>query len=173
MTGSFDSSIQALNDSTYYSITLHMYPIWEEDISAKWLYVEQSVSSMQDKPYRQRVYKVTESGDTSYISEVYTLPDDSLFIGKWREPEFFKAYGPVNLISREGCAVHMEWVSPERYEGSTKGKNCLSSLRGASYATSKVVVEKDMISSWDQGFDIDGKQVWGAVDGPYIFKRIK
>jgi hypothetical protein len=25
--------------------------------------------------------------------------------------------------------------------------------------------------TWDQGFDKDGKQVWGAVKGGYEFKR--
>jgi len=29
MTGSFDSSQQAKEDSTYFDISLHMYPIWE------------------------------------------------------------------------------------------------------------------------------------------------
>ncbi len=173
MTGSFDSSEQALNDSNYYSISLHMYPIWEEDIMATWLYVEQAVSTMQDKPYRQRIYRLTGSDKEGYISEVLTLPVDSLFIGKWKAPDYFEAYSPADLTSREGCAVYVRRTHPDRFEGSTQGENCMSSIRGASYATSTVVIEKGVISSWDQGFDADGKQVWGAVNGPYIFKKSK
>ena len=173
MIGSFDSSEQALNDSNYYSISLHMYPIWEKDIMATWLYVEQAVSSMEDKPYRQRIYRLTGSDKEGYISEVFTLPVDSLFIGKWKAPDYFEAYSPADLTSREGCSVHMRRTHPDRFEGSTQGENCMSSIRGASYATSKVVIDKGVISSWDQGFDADGKQVWGAVNGPYIFKKSK
>lgn len=55
MTGSFNSVEQAAVDSNYYDITLHMYPIWK-DREGDWLYVEQSVTANQAKPYRQRIY---------------------------------------------------------------------------------------------------------------------
>lgn len=57
MQGSFDSSAQSLENESNYDITLHMYPIWTGS-DTKYLYVEQSVTSNQAKPYRQRVYKV-------------------------------------------------------------------------------------------------------------------
>ena len=56
MQGSFNSQTQADQDSTYYNISLHMYPIWQE--KGNWLYVEQALNRMQDKPYRQRIYEV-------------------------------------------------------------------------------------------------------------------
>ena len=39
----------------------------------------------------------------------------------------------------------------------------------ASYATSIVETTDSMILSWDQGWDSNDQQVWGAVDGAYIF----
>ena len=57
MQGSFDSKKQSFDDSNYFDITLHMYPIW--DNRGNFLYVEQSVSSMQETPYRQRIYEIT------------------------------------------------------------------------------------------------------------------
>jgi len=39
MTGSFSSSKQAQSDSTYYDITLHMYPIWTAQ-EGDWLKME-------------------------------------------------------------------------------------------------------------------------------------
>ena len=74
---------------------------------------------------------------------------------------------------RQGCEVVLSRNADGSYEGSTIDKNCKSTLRGASYATSKVRVEKGMITSWDQGFDDKDEQVWGATEGPYIFKTIK
>ena len=56
MQGSFDSKEQAAEDSAYYAISLHMYPIWPE--RGQFLYVEQALAAMQDKPYRQRVYEL-------------------------------------------------------------------------------------------------------------------
>ena len=171
MMGSFNSAEQAANDSDYYDITLHMYQIWPNE-EAVYLYVEQAVTSMQDKPYRQRVYKVEEQED-GYISSVYTLEHDSLYIGKWQEPDFFNKVKPEDLMEREGCAVYMKAQGPASYKGSTDGNACKSTLRGASYATSTVEVRPGVVTSWDQGFDADGKQVWGAEKGPYVFKQLK
>lgn len=43
MIGSFNGSAQAKKDSTYYDITLHMYPIWVNPKSNKrYLYIEQN-----------------------------------------------------------------------------------------------------------------------------------
>lgn len=53
MQGSFNSAIQAEIDSTYYNISLHMYPIWED--KGNFLYVEQALTSTPNKPYRQRI----------------------------------------------------------------------------------------------------------------------
>jgi len=59
------------------------------------------------------------------------------------------------------------------FEGSTVGKGCASELRGASYATSEVRITPEQLLSWDRGFDAQGKQVWGATKGGYVFKKIK
>lgn len=170
MQGSFNSAEQAAADSAFYNITLHMYPIWEKD-DAKWLYVEQAVSQMQDKPYRQRVYKVEKTGDNHYQSVVYTLKDEANFVGKWSEPKFFDQYDTSILEERDGCAVLLEKTGPKTFSGSTQDDNCKSSLRGARYATSQVTIKDGTIISWDRGFDQNGKQVWGATQGGYIFEK--
>jgi len=171
MQGSFDSSEQAEKEANYYDITLHMYPIWKDKKDAKYLYVEQSVTSKQDKPYRQRVYKLVDNNDGTIASYVYSIKDDSLYIGKWNEPSFFDSKNIDILDIRKGCEVILTKQSDGTFSGSTGAESCGSSLRGASYATSKVFVAEGVITSWDQGFDNSGKQVWGAEDGPYIFKK--
>jgi len=170
MTGSFSSAEQAGADTNYYNISLHMMPIWPNE-AADYLYVEQAVTTTPSSPYRQRVYKLEKMADGAYSSSVYTLANDSLFVGKWKKPEFFESYAPSSLILREGCAVYLYRNSDGSYTGSTKDQGCESTMRGASYATSVVDIRSDKISSWDQGFNADSKQVWGAENGPYIFKR--
>ena len=81
MTGSFNSERQSQEDAEFYSITLHMYPVWESS-DQQWLYVEQAVTAMQDKPYRQRMYLVEELAPDSFRSVVYTLENEADFIGK-------------------------------------------------------------------------------------------
>jgi hypothetical protein len=171
MSGSFSSQAQAEADSNYYDIRLEMAPIWEDEDDEHWLYVEQATASHQDKPYRQRVYRVVFQGGV-FHSEVYALPGPERFVGAWKEPARLDTITPDSLAVREGCVVILEWNGEDAYEGSTVDQNCTSQLRGASYATSHVVITDESITSWDQGFDAEGAQVWGATKGGYVFRRV-
>jgi hypothetical protein len=48
----------------------------------------------------------------------------------------------------------------------------VSTLRGASWESSEVVLLPGVLETWDRGFDAAGQQVWGAVKGPYRFVRL-
>lgn len=178
MSGAFASTAQSERDTEYFDIRLHMTPIWPQHSTptAKWLYVEQAMATALDKPYRQRIYRVTEAGLTpqgqpTFISEVYEFENPLGFAGAYASPKAFDNLTPAQLTSREGCEVLLTRLMPGVYEGGTQGNNCQSSLRGASYASSKVHIDSTGLLTWDQGFDKDGKQVWGAVKGGYEFKR--
>ncbi len=171
MQGSFDSSQQAAEDEAFYDITLHMYPIWKDREDAKYLYVEQSVTKSQERPYRQRVYKLFQNASGDYVSEVYKLPNEKNWIMAWKDSRKWDALKPEQLEIREGCEVVMKRLGEHHFKGATGATSCGSTLRGASYATSKVEVTKGKIESWDQGFDKDGKQVWGAEKKGYVFLK--
>ena len=179
MTGSFNSAQQAAADSSYFNISLHMYPIWENR-AGHWLYVEQALNEMQEKPYRQRIYQVEQTEDqtfkttvyATFKTTVYTLTNPDEAIGKWKTPGWFDRFDESMLEEREGCGVHLIKTALGSYQGSTKKGECKSSLRGASYATSEVIISEGEIYSWDQGFDEHDKQVWGATEGGYVFRKI-
>ena len=139
MTGTFNSAAQAASDSAYFDITLHMYPIWKD--KGHWLYVEQSVTAMQNKPYRQRVYQLVPGKKGEMKSVVYTLPEPDEFIGAWKKAKQFNELKPEDLALRKGCAVVLKKQDDGNYSGSTVGKSCKSTLRGASYATSIVTIK--------------------------------
>ena len=170
MQGSFNSRNQSLTDSNYYDITLHMYPIWGS--KKNFIYVEQSVSSMQEKPYRQRIYEIKRNSDSTFTSVIYKLPNDSLFIGAWRDTSLFRDLKISELTRLDGCEVILKNIGEKHYLGSTDEKSCPSVLYGASYATSEVEILNDKIISWDRGFDIDDNQIWGATNGGYVFNKI-
>ncbi|MEM7306571.1 MAG: chromophore lyase CpcT/CpeT [Planctomycetota bacterium] len=171
MTGSFTSAAQAAAaPDDYFDIRLYMEPIWPERDDGPWLYVEQAAASALERPYRQRVYHLIDT-DEGVRSDVYALPDDPLeYAGAWRTPERFDALTPDLLVLREGCSIHLVEAGGV-YVGATRGEGCQSSLGGASYATSEVRVEPELLTSWDRGWDAEGEQAWGAELGPYLFVR--
>ena len=170
MQGHYSSEAHSIEDKSYYNISLRMTPIWKE--KGNYLFVEQAMFDKQDKPYRVRVYKVSQRGD-EFVSEIYTLKNEKDWIGKWTNPEVYNQLSETDIELKQGCEVVLKRVEKNKFSGSTGDKTCPSELRGASFANSIVTVTKDGIVSWDQGFDKDGKQVWGAEKGGYKFVKIK
>ncbi len=167
MQGSFSSEEQSSRDSSFHNISIHIYPIWKEN--GLWLYVEQALFTEQDKPYRQRIYEIKRENDSLFSSNVYTIPNATDWIGKWKIPEAFNKLSPDFLQQRSGCTVYLRKIKKNHFKGSTNEMDCPSDLRGASYATSEVEIFKDKFISWDRGFDVEKKQVWGSVKEGYIF----
>ena len=172
MTGAFSSSEQAAIDpDNFYAVRLTMVPIWSSRADGPWLYVEQAIEDSLDAPYRQRVYHLVETSN-GVSSEVYTLPGDPMEVaGAWAEPERFDAWSPDDLTERDGCAIHLV-PAGDVWVGSTNERDCASTLRGATYATSEVSISDGTVTSWDRGFDANGEQVWGATEGAYVFERM-
>lgn len=178
MTGSFSSEAQSKADSNFYDIRLHMVEIQMGNEPGNWLYVEQALGSAQDKPYRQRVYQVVEITLGIYESRVYEFENPLQYAGGWNDASKLFNLTFDKLILRDGCSITLKYehelvgdININRFVGSTGATSCPSSLRGASYATSEVVITEDQLLSWDRGWDVNGKQVWGAETGGYIFVK--
>ena len=172
MSGSFTSEQQSKNDSDFFDIHLQMKPIWEERKDGFWLYVEQAIVSALEKPYRQRIYHVNLLNDTTIISEVFEMKSPMRFAGAYKNVAVLNSLTLDSLEARAGCGILLHAHSNGTFVGSTKNQDCLSSLRGASYATSEVVIHKQLLVSWDRGWDATGKQVWGAVKSGYQFVKL-
>lgn len=173
MAGTYSSAAQAASDPEFKVIELHMTPIWSARSDGAWLYVEQAAAEARDAPYRQRVYQLAEASTPGRVeSRVFELPGDPLsFAGAWRDPSRLDVLTPASLVPRQGCTVVVARLPDGTWSGSTLGDRCRSTLRGASYATSEVTISAHELRSWDRGFDAEGKQVWGAVKGPYRFLK--
>lgn len=170
MTGEFDSSEQAAEDSSYYNITLKMTRIWPDKTNGIYIYVEQAVASTPDEPYRQRVYFLSQIDEFNFSSDIYELKEPEKYIGTWQNAEDWSDSNVFDLKYKEGCTVFLNYDGFQ-YTGQTNKGACSSSLRGAAYATSEVVMLPSQLTSWDRGYDASDKQVWGAEKGPYIFKK--
>jgi hypothetical protein len=173
MSGYFSSQKQSLQDTSYRDVRLHMFPIWKARDDGYWFYVEQAVAEYAGRPYRQRIYNLYQASDTTFYSEVYTLSDPAAFTGAWKKERSLPEISRDSLELRTGCTTILRRSSASAFSGGTQGRGCESNLRGASYATSQVVIQRDKLISWDRGFDAEGKQVWGAEKGGYVFRKIE
>lgn len=171
MQGSFDSYEQAKNDSAYFDVSLEMVKIWKKDKQTRWLYVEQAITKNKEKPYRQRIYGITQIAENEFVITVYLMPEEENYVGAYKKSKKrFKKLSPKQLTEKEGCEITLSF-NGALYTGSTDNRSCPSQLRGAAYATSEVEIYKDQLLSWDRGFDENNEQVWGAEKGAYIFKK--
>lgn len=169
MVGSFSSKEQAEKDSSYFNIELEMVQIWKDRTDGPWIYIEQAVAETKDQPYRQRVYQIKQRSDGKIESIVYSIPDPLRFAGDYKKEFPLLRLTPDSLLIKAGCDVVLYRTDDGYFEGGTIDKNCKSDLRGASYATSEVMIDKDKMVTWDRGFDENGNQVWGATKGGYVF----
>ena len=168
--GHFDSSDQAINDPTYFDISLKMCPVDAPWLGERVLYVEQAVSTRLAEPYRQRLYVIAPLGD-DVVSRVFELTAPQAFIGLCDQDQVI-GINEGDAAIKSGCEVYLA-EQGETYIGGTAGKGCLSSLNGASYAASDVTLTEGQVTSWDRGYDAQDNQVWGATDGPYRFVRLQ
>lgn len=169
MAGHYDSRDQAAADSTYYPIALSMVPIWSERRDGHWLYVEQAMAETPENPYRQRVYRVSAGAAGEVLSAVFTIEQPARFVQGWRNGAL-ASLTEAMLQPREGCTVALRRVQ-DGWRGATRGTACASDLRGAAYATAEVMLDATQMRSWDRGYAADGRQVWGANAGPYVFVK--
>jgi len=169
MQGHYTSEKQSISDESYFNISLRMTPIWTD--KGNYLFVEQAMFDKQESPYRVRVYKVYQRNN-EFVSEIYTLKNEKEWIGKWNNPKVYDALTEADIELKSGCEVVLQQNTDGTFSGKTGEKTCPSELRGASYASSIVTVTPTQIISWDQGFDKQGKQVWGAEKGGYVFEKI-
>lgn len=169
--GRYDSSAQAAADAEFRDIHLRICPVSVPSLGAWVLYVEQAAAESLTAPYRQRLYVVeADPNDPDRaVSRVFELAAPEAAVGLCDAPDRLMLTADA-VEERPGCAVNLAWEDGA-FVGATHPTACLSTLRGASYATSEVRLTDEGLTSWDRGYDAGGVQVWGAVVGPYKFVR--
>ncbi len=174
--GDFDSSGQATKDSGYDAISLRMCGLEVPDIGERVLYVEQAFASRLEAPYRQRLYSVEAiNGQVAVLP--FTLADQFAvkMINACDRDDLEQVSEVIDsawLTEELGCTLWLESDGDGTYAGGTDGTLCSTTIGDAVFTTTEVVLESMSISLWDRGWVSENRQVWGAVDGPYTFKRV-
>lgn len=172
MLGSYSSAEQAARDTNYFNIELEMVRIWLKETDGIWLYVEQAMAKKKEKPYRQRIYHLTQQDDSTFISTVCNLDSMHLFMGGYRDVARFNGLNTVEAKPLPGCDLILHWRNGH-FIGSTDRDKCKNAWGKATYATSEVDIGPDGMLSWDRGYNDAGEQVWGAEHGGYHFVKRK
>ena len=169
MVGSFSNHAQAQLDTEYLDVRLSITRVWANRADGPWLLVEQSMAQTPLEPYRQRVVQIVRLPDGRFELRSYFLPDAVKWIGEGSREEPLVAVNPRDLAFRPGCETRLRHREDGAFEGSTDVGTCPSTVAGASFLTSDVVIWPRRTISWDRGWSSVGAQVWGATHRGYEF----
>lgn len=136
-----------------------------------YLYQEQAMVTAPDRPYRQRVLKLSQTPDGEAVESFgFRLVDDESWAGLCDRPTSDRVMTAGDL-GEATCGLRLEPEGDE-YWGSTPEGGCPSQYQGASYTTNTVHLTETTMETWDRGFDAEGNQVWGAGEEGYEFVDI-
>jgi CpeT/CpcT family (DUF1001) len=169
--GRFDSADQARSTPGYPPIQLVACSADVPALGPLVLYVEQARMDATETPERQRVYVIEQGNpaESVAVARVFELAEPRSSVGacgRSVRPRFTRD----ELVERVGCMVSLRADGPV-YRGATTGRSCPTTLSGATYVTSDVVLDTVGLRSWERGFDPSGAQKWGSESGPYVFVR--
>ncbi|WP_299608309.1 chromophore lyase CpcT/CpeT [uncultured Aquimarina sp.] len=172
LTGKFSSKKQAKEESGYAAVCLINSPIWK-DQSGYWFYQELFNEEKSTAIYNQRIINIKRVDSITISSSSYIIPNQKKYINGWKDTSLFNQLTIDSLTVRAGCDVYFKKKTSTIYQGKTSKNSCSSSFsKKIKYTTSNIVMSRNKISSWDRGYDSEGKQVWGKIEGPYDFIRV-
>lgn len=176
--GTMDSSSQSLLDRDYVDVRVTQCEIVVGDQPGHldpsiFLYVEQALSLSLQAPYRLRVIKLSPDGLSArgVVSSIYevNLPSEQLLnlCGKKLEQRVLSWFDLKDVQ----CSVYMNKIG-NLWVGETQKAKCPNDYGSGKFVSSKVRLSQNGMYSWDQGWDGEGNQVWGAVKGGYTFEKM-
>jgi len=176
LAGRFSSEAQSRDDPDYFDVRCDGLPLWKER-GEHWLYVERTVPGLPESPYRQTVYRLGDDAAAKpekrrFELDAYAIVEPARFAGATSDPARLSAMTPQDLVARPGCSIVLVRGGDDTFTGGTTGRSCPGDAPGVAYVTSEWTVARDGLTRWDRGFDADGRQVWGATKGPYVFRRV-
>jgi hypothetical protein len=172
--GTMDSSAQAMRRRDFRDVRithcrLPSDPGQPQDGSVM-MYVEQGMSLDSNRPYRQRLMRLTAGeGDTVVSSIFKPAVDPVAFVGLCDKPLAERKVKPTDFGAAD-CHVILRRTT-DGWAGASEANGCPNNHRGAVLATSEVKLGPTGMTSWDRGWDAEGKQAWGSVPGPYEFVK--
>ncbi|MEA5448376.1 chromophore lyase CpcT/CpeT [Leptolyngbya sp. CCNP1308] len=173
MAADFSNQQQAFDNPPLFAhIRVCMRPLPTETLGGLGFYIEQAYDFMIQQPYRARGMKLSAQGDHILI-ENYTLKDGEAFHGASRNLDQLAKLTADHFEKTPGCDMIVHWTG-HSFKGSVEpGKACMVERNGkTTYLDSEFEIDADRFISWDRGRDPEtNEHLWGALAGPFEFKR--
>jgi CpeT/CpcT family (DUF1001) len=181
LSGEFDNREQALAESAWY-VHLRLWhrpvPLFQEDSFT--LFAEQANIINLDKPYRQRILRLTAGmeSDAPIKGQYYMPKNPSALLGAGCNPGILDTLTSDQLELLPSCVLNISQkvLAPDSYRFTATpptDARCSFSYGGKTIQVSLgFEATQDKFMSYDRGIDlITGKATWGAILGPYRYTK--
>jgi hypothetical protein len=173
MAADFSNQQQAFDNPPLFAhIRVCMRPLPLAVLEGIGFYIEQAYDFQVNRPYRARGMKLIANDDHILI-ENYTLKDPEAFYGASRDLEHLAQLTPDQLERTPGCNMIVRWTGHSFRGGVEPGNACMVERNGKlTYLDSEFEIDANQFISWDRGRDPETHEhLWGALAGPFEFKR--
>ncbi len=170
LVGEFSNEEQAKNDDGFAFLRLINIPIWKNK-PGHWIYTELYDANKDNYVYTQRILQYERVDSSTFKSTSYQILNAKDYKQGWKDISVFDKLTIDSLKIRNGCNIFFEKNTSTIYTGKTKKKSCSSTIDSIEYITSNFVISRNKISIWNKGYNDEGKQVWGKINGPYKYKK--
>jgi len=135
-----------------------------------YLYQEQARDDQLDQPYRQRFLELSATHPDKVASISYRPVNESAWINFCSRDSSDRRFSDQDVLLAH-CTLTLKQKG-RKFVGNTPPEGCASNYRGAAFVHNRVILTRKGMKTFDQGFDADGKRVWGSDGTPYTFKKI-
>jgi hypothetical protein len=173
LAGEFDNREQALAEPAWFvHLRLWHTPVALFETDSVTLFAEQANIVDLDKPYRQRIIRITQVDDIKSPLQVqyYALKNFSSLVGAGRDPSRLQKLTPEDLELLPGCVLEVEVKElPHQHlqfiATPVPGSVCSFIYNGNTVQVSLgFEVTQEELKTYDKGIDPDtGRATWGAI----------
>lgn len=177
LTGEFENSDQAIAQPAWFvSLRLWHRPLPTRIDGNLALFAEQANTLYLDQPYRQRILNLQETADPQILRvQYFAFKQPERFKGAGAHPQRLEGLTMEDLDLLPGCWLTVKQQSNCFIAQPEADARCFFQYNGE---TRQVVlgfeVSDRQFRSYDKGVNIEtGEGLWGALMGPYEFKKCK
>ncbi|KAA3635645.1 MAG: hypothetical protein DWP97_04380 [Calditrichaeota bacterium] len=171
ITGSYSSYEQAAADSYYIDLHLNVKEIWKTEDSSRWLLLQTSFSSDTLYPYKNQLFHLYPYALNLIRIDIYSISEKKAFFKTVDSSLAFDTTFLEYVSISANCELYLNHIK-STFAAYSKSDKCPNNLRGASYANTDIELDGDELYIWERGYNSKDEQVWGPLNGGYIFKKL-
>jgi len=168
LSGNYSIALQAKNDKMFNKKSLTITPIWQNKKNEFWFLEELANFENINKNNNKIVFRIFKMNDSVVVKQIYTIKKSTVLSQYTTTDNYIQNLTSKNIILRPGCALFFNKKN-EIYYGRTHDTDCPSSINGAQFESRNETISPNAIFILNQGFDSNGKQVWGNTKGEFKF----